>query len=274
MAVLASIVISGVISLVDYPEAIYLWKVHKFDFVVWMLAFLGTLFLGAEMGLAIAVGISLLLVIFESAYPHTSVLGRLPGTHQYRSIKQYPSAERYDGIVMVRIEAPMYFANTQNFRDKVGKYYDQAQKQQKWDQDGTEQARNDEAKVKFIILDLSAVSHVDTSALHVLTDMNTMYRNKLQVQMCLANPNRAVMRNLVLSGLADDIGRERIFVSLHDAVKYCLQELDNWERNVLQNPTELDSLMHDVEPASSPRKMNNSLRGFSDDPVTDEEAGL
>ncbi len=93
LAVLGSIVISGVISLVDYPEAIYLWKVYKFDFAVWMLAFFGTLFLGAELGLAMAVGISLLLVIFESAYPHAAVLGRLEGTHVYRNIKQYPTAE-------------------------------------------------------------------------------------------------------------------------------------------------------------------------------------
>ena len=118
---LASIVISGVISLVDYEEAIYLWKVHKFDFGNWMLAFLGTLFLGVELGLGIAVGISLLLVIFESAYPHTAILGRLPGTTEYRNIKNYPQAERYDGIVVVRIDAPIYFANTQNIRDKVRK---------------------------------------------------------------------------------------------------------------------------------------------------------
>ena len=86
-ATLASIVISGVISLVDYEEAIYLWKVHKFDFSNWMFAFLGTLFLGVELGLGIAVGLSLMLVVFESAYPHTAVLGRLPGTTEYRNIK-------------------------------------------------------------------------------------------------------------------------------------------------------------------------------------------
>ena len=73
--------------MVDYDEAIYLWKVHKFDFGNWMLAFIGTLFLGVELGLGIAVGISLLLVVFESAYPHTAVLGRLPGTTEYRNVK-------------------------------------------------------------------------------------------------------------------------------------------------------------------------------------------
>ena len=94
-----------------------------------MLAFLGTLFLGVELGLGIAVGISLLLVIFESAYPHTAILGRLPGTTEYRNIKNYPQAERYDGIVVVRIDAPIYFANTQNIRDKVRKYETNAKRE-------------------------------------------------------------------------------------------------------------------------------------------------
>ena len=91
-------------------------------FGVWVIAFVGTLFLGVEIGLAISVGISLLLIIYESAFPHTAVLGRLPGSTVYRNIKQYPLAERYDGIVIVRIDAPIYFANTDNIRSKLLKY--------------------------------------------------------------------------------------------------------------------------------------------------------
>lgn len=87
------------------------------------------MFLGVEIGLAIAVSVSLLLVTYESAYPHTAVLGRLPGTTVYRNVKQYPDAERYDGIVMVRIDAPIYFANTQNVREKIMKYERLAEEQ-------------------------------------------------------------------------------------------------------------------------------------------------
>merc|ERR1712174_108660 len=51
LAVLASIIISGVTGLIDYTEAIHLFKVHKFGFVVWIISFLGTLFLGVEIGI-------------------------------------------------------------------------------------------------------------------------------------------------------------------------------------------------------------------------------
>eukprot|EP00578_Thalassiosira_sp_NH16_P015676 CAMPEP_0181107796 /NCGR_PEP_ID=MMETSP1071-20121207/17277_1 /TAXON_ID=35127 /ORGANISM="Thalassiosira sp., Strain NH16" /LENGTH=780 /DNA_ID=CAMNT_0023191335 /DNA_START=85 /DNA_END=2427 /DNA_ORIENTATION=+ len=226
LATLASIVISGVISLVDYSEAIYLWRVHKFDFSVWMVAFIGTLFLGVEEGLGISVGISLLLVIFESAYPHTATLGRLPGTHQYRNVKQYPEAEWYDGILLVRVDAPIYFANTQHIQEKIRKYYqraeDRAQARSVHDQDEIQ-------RIKYIIWELNPVSHIDTSGLHTMQEMNSTFKKEMDVQLCLTNPNPRVMRRLVQSGLADEIGRDHIFVSLHNAVQYCLDNMDSVE---------------------------------------------
>merc|ERR1712127_650 len=233
-ATLASIVISGVVSLVDYNEAIYLWKVHKFDFGNWMFAFLGTLFLGVELGLGIAIGISLLLVIFESAYPHTAVLGRLPGTTEYRNVKNYPQAERYDGIVVIRIDAPIYFANTQNIKEKVEKYVkaslreiaERLEEQKEQLLEKGEGALDEDTTVKFIIFELSAVAHIDTSALHILHDMHKEYSSK-GMQICFTNPNKRVMQRLVGSGIADEIGREFIFVSSHDAVDFCLREMDS-----------------------------------------------
>lgn len=213
LSTLASIVISGVVSLVDYKEAIYLWKVHKFDFGVWSFAFAGTLFLGVELGLGIAVGLSLLLVIFESAYPHTAILGRLPGTSQYRNIKNYRQAERYDGIVVVRVDAPIYFANTQNIREKIQKY---------------EKRASENKTVQFIILEFSAVAHLDTSALHTLHEMQKNFLSR-DIRFCITNPNAKVMQRLLSSGLVDEIGREHIFVSTHDAVNYCLNEMDSHE---------------------------------------------
>lgn len=230
--------ISGVISLVDYTEAIYLWRVHKFDYSVWMVAFIGTLFLGVELGLGLSVGISLLLVIFESAYPHTAVLGRLPGTHQYRNIKQYPDAELYDGIVLVRVDAPIYFANTQHVRDKIQKYYKRAEETL---HDTHEihninaanneigPLQNDVQHLQFVVLDLSPVSHIDTSGLHTLQEMNATFQEDKGVQLCLSNPNPRVTQRLVQSGLANEIGRNHIFVSMHDAVHFCLDHMDTVE---------------------------------------------
>lgn len=47
-----------------------------------------------------------------------AVLGRLPGTTVYRNVKQYPEAYTYNGIVIVRVDAPIYFANTSYIKDR------------------------------------------------------------------------------------------------------------------------------------------------------------
>eukprot|EP00804_Cyclotella_cryptica_P020977 CCRYP_009304-RA/>CCRYP_009304-RA protein AED:0.02 eAED:0.02 QI:74/1/1/1/1/1/2/72/780 len=287
LAALAAIVISGVVSLVDYTEAIYLWRIHKFDYSVWMVAFIGTLFLGVELGLGLSVGISLLLVIFESAYPHTAVLGRLPGTHQYRNIKQYPDAELYDGIVLVRVDAPIYFANTQHVRDKIHKYYKRAEEMLYVDNGNqninqtnneVEPLQNEVQHVQFVVLDLNPVSHIDTSALHTLQEMNTTFQQDKGIQLCLSNPNPRVMQRLVQSGLANEIGRNHIFVSVHDAVHFCLDHMDSIEMERHLSRMSLNKL--DIHQQQQSRDLNPLKNSPSDNDINtatdnnDVEVGL
>ncbi|XP_010253336.1 PREDICTED: sulfate transporter 4.1, chloroplastic-like isoform X2 [Nelumbo nucifera] len=70
---LAAIVISAVMGLVDYGEAMFLWHVDKKDFLLWTITFIMTLFLGIEIGVLVGVGVSLAFVIHESANPHIAV---------------------------------------------------------------------------------------------------------------------------------------------------------------------------------------------------------
>lgn len=116
---------------------------------------------------------------------------------------------------MVRIDAPVYFANAQNVRDKIRKYRLAAQRELDA-QNGT---------VRYLIVEMSPVSHIDTSALHILKDMYETYLERGQ-QMLFCNPNLLVMQRFVDSGFSDLVGRDHFFVSLHDAVSWCLHEMD------------------------------------------------
>ena len=97
-------------------------QVNKLDFLVWMASFLGTLFISIEIGLGIAIGLAMLIVIYESAFPHTAMLGRIPGSGVYRNVKQYPSAQLVPGVMVCRIDAPIYFANVQWIKDRLRAY--------------------------------------------------------------------------------------------------------------------------------------------------------
>lgn len=117
---------------------------------------------------------------------------------------------------MVRVDAPIYFANTQNVREKLQKY-ERAAEIQLQERKGGE--------VKFIIWELSPVPHMDTSALHILHDMCQTYKER-GIQLCFSNPTVPVMERFVASGLVEDVGREHIFVTTHDAVSWCLSHMD------------------------------------------------
>ncbi|XP_078180868.1 sulfate transporter 4.1, chloroplastic-like [Carex rostrata] len=213
---LAAIVISAVIGLVDYDEAIFLWKVDKKDFLLWVITSITTLFFGIEIGVLVGVGFSLAFVIYESANPHVAVLGRLPGTTIYRNILQYPEAYTYNGIVVVRIDAPIYFANTSYIKDRLREY----------ELNASSDRGPDVGRIYFVILEMSPVTHVDSSAVQALKDLHQEYRDR-GIQIAIANPNRQVHLLLSKSGLIDLIGKEWYFVRVHDAVQVCLRHVQN-----------------------------------------------
>jgi len=144
------------------------------------------------------------------------VVGRLPGTSVYRNIKQYPQAELYDGLIVVRIDAPLFFASAQNVRDKIRKYRLRAERKL---------AEEGSGELKYLIIELTPVSHIDTSALHILEDMLVNYSSRGQ-QLVFSNPSLSVMQRMVSSGFADRVGRQHFFSCSHDAVNWCLDQMD------------------------------------------------
>ncbi|XP_010922414.1 sulfate transporter 4.1, chloroplastic isoform X2 [Elaeis guineensis] len=215
---LAAIVISAVMGLVDYEEALFLWRIDKKDFLLWTITCITTLVLGIEIGVIVGVGFSLAFVIHESANPHIAVLGRLPGTTVYRNILQYPEAYTYNGIVVVRIDAPIYFANISYIKDRLREY--------EHNLSGTVNRGPDVGRIYFVILEMSPVTYIDSSAVQALKDLHQEY-NSRGIQIAVANPNQEVHRLLSRSGLIDLIGKEWCFVRVHDAVQVCLQHVQH-----------------------------------------------
>merc|ERR1740138_1772196 len=82
---LASIVINSIIPLVAFGEAKSLFRVSRNDFVLWVVAFIGTMVFGVLPGICLAVMLSLAIVIYESVRPQIMILWRIPGTTIYRN---------------------------------------------------------------------------------------------------------------------------------------------------------------------------------------------
>ncbi|CAH2053897.1 unnamed protein product [Thlaspi arvense] len=236
---LAAIVISAVSGLVDYEGAIFLWRVDKRDFTLWTITSTTTLIFGIKIGVLIGVrltevqhllfqvGFSLAFVIYESANPHIAVLGRLPGTTVYRNTKQYPEAYTYNGIVIVRTDAPIYFANISYIKDRLREYEVAIDKHTNR---GPELER-----IYFIILEMWPVTYIDSSAVEALKELYEEYKTR-DIQLAISNPNREVLRTLARSGIVELIGKEWYFVRVHDAVQVCLHYVESSN----QTPTNVE----------------------------------
>nr|KJB46950.1 hypothetical protein B456_008G002800 [Gossypium raimondii]KJB46952.1 hypothetical protein B456_008G002800 [Gossypium raimondii] len=118
LVVLSAIIISAMLGLIDYEAAIHLWNVDKFDFLVCIGAYAGVVFASVEVGLVIAVAISVVRLLLFVARPRTSVLGNLPDSTIYRNVEQYPNANHVHGVLILEIDAPIYFANSSYLRER------------------------------------------------------------------------------------------------------------------------------------------------------------
>ncbi|KAL9226094.1 hypothetical protein vseg_001944 [Gypsophila vaccaria] len=252
---LAAIVISAVMGLVDYEEAMLLWRVDKKDFSLWIITFASTLFLGIEIGVLIGVGVSLAFVIHESANPRIAVLGRLPGTTIYRNTQQYPEAYTYNGIVVVRVDAPMYFANTSFIKDRLREYESNI--------DDFMRRGPEVEQVHFVIIEMSPVTYIDSSAAQALKDLYHEYKSR-GIQIVIANPNRDVLLTLTKASLVDLIGKEWYFVRVHDAVQVCLQHV----QGLNEKPTTPNSVFD-----GKPSFFQRLGRRRDDLPTVDLESG-
>ncbi|CAJ1393429.1 unnamed protein product [Effrenium voratum] len=205
--VLAAIVISSVAPLVAYREAGKLWRVKKQDFFLWVAAFLGTLFLGVLQGIALAVGLSMCIVIYESVRPQITILWRLPGTTIYRNLKQESSGAFVPNVFIARIGSSIYFANAFFIKDWLRARIS---------------ALAQINRTEYIVLEMTAVVSVDSTALHVLEDLVLDFRSK-GVQIAFAMVGNRLDRTFRKAGLANFVGERWFFPTVHDAVVGCLR---------------------------------------------------
>ncbi|KAG2722274.1 hypothetical protein I3760_02G121700 [Carya illinoinensis] len=212
LVVLSSIIISAMLGLIDYEAAIHLWKIDKFDFTVCMGAYLGVIFGSVEIGLVIAVTLSLLRVLLFVARPRTSVLGNIPKYSMvYRSTDQYPIANNVPGVLILQIDAPIYFANANYLRERISRRIYEEEDRIK---------SSVETSLHYVILDLSAVGSIDTSGISMLEEIKKIADRK-ELELLLANPRSEVIKKLDKSKFIENIGQERIYLTVREAVAAC-----------------------------------------------------
>lgn len=198
-AVLAAVIVVAVSGLFGWKEMKHLWHTDKKDLAMLLVTFITTLTVGVEAGILSGVILSLSLVIYSSSRPHYAILGRLPGTSIYRNIDRYREATEEKGVLIIRPDARLYFANLDYLRKVVDQEYAQR------------------SGIEMIVVNCEAVAGVDSSGIKMMIDLVRDY-NRMGVRfrfLGMIGPVRDVLRR---NGLSSAIDLEHAYTRVSDIV--------------------------------------------------------
>lgn len=196
-AVLAAIIMVAVFGLIEYEKFKKLWKLGHYDRYMLLATFAGTLFIGIKEGILLGISLSVIMLLYRSARPNYSVMGKIPGTTIYRNVRRYKTEQKPEFLIF-RFDAPLHFANADYFKSKV------------------EELIREHPETKCLILDLNGVNEMDSTGLDTLFEIQNNLKNE-KIDLRLAQVKSAV-RDIIHRKVSKDELPE-FFMRIEDAVK-------------------------------------------------------
>lgn len=207
-AVLGAIIITAVVGLIEVEELKRLYQLNRAEFWLAVAAALGVLTFGTLQGIAIGVVLSLSVLVAAASKPLIPVLGRKPDDDIYYDIAEYPTAETYPGLTIIRFDGPLFFANTSALQDRI-----------------RELTIDVEPPVTTLILDMQSTNYADLEGADKLDQISTDLAGQ-GITLCLAQMHARTGRFLDKSGVLETIGSDNIYDSVDKAVAAFKQKLE------------------------------------------------
>jgi MFS superfamily sulfate permease-like transporter len=199
-AVLAAVVVVYSLHLIKPEEFREIVRVRTLEFRWALIAFSGVILLGTLRGILVAVIVSLLALARQEYNPPVHVLGRKRGTNVFRpQSSEHPDDENWPGLLIVRPEGRLFFANVERVVDKIWLLIESAQ-------------------AKTVVVDGRAVTELEYTALKMLTAAEEKLRRG-GITLWLAGLNPTVLTVVQRSKLGATLGRERMFFNLQAAIE-------------------------------------------------------
>jgi high affinity sulfate transporter 1 len=201
MAALGALVVYAALRLVDMPEFKRLARFRRSELILALSTTVGVLVFGVLYGVLVAVGLSILDLLRRVARPHDAIQGFVPGVAGMHDIDDYATAELVPGLVVYRYDAPLFFANAENFRERALDAVDQSP-----------------FPVEWFVLNAEGNVEVDLTALDALDQLRAELAAR-GIVFAMARVKQDLRVMLESAGMIDKIGEDRIFMTLPTAVE-------------------------------------------------------
>jgi MFS superfamily sulfate permease-like transporter len=198
-ATLAAIVIVYSVGLIQPAEFRAIHAVRTMEFRWALVACVGVLVFGTLKGILVAIIVSMIGLSSQAAHPRVHVIGRKRGADVLRPLSpEYPDDETFEGLLLLRPEGRLFFANAQSVADQI-------------------RALAEQHHPRVVALDLSRVPDVEYSALQALMEGERRATERGAV-FWLVGLNPAVLEVVRRAGLADRLGRDRMLFNARAAI--------------------------------------------------------
>jgi high affinity sulfate transporter 1 len=200
-ATLAAVVIVYSVGLIEPAEFREILSVRRTEFAWAVVAMIGVILLGTLQGIVVAIIVSLLALAYQVSDPPVHVLGRKPGTNVYRpQSAEHIDDEHFDGLLLLRPEGRVFFANAERIADKIRPLIDVA-------------------NPKVVVLDLRSVFDLEYTALKMLTGAEQQLQEK-GISLWLVGMSPSVWEMVIKAPLGHALGEARMFLNLELAIEH------------------------------------------------------
>lgn len=213
-AALGALVIYAATRLVDVAEILRIARFRWSELILTVLTAVAVVVFGVLTGIGIAIGLSVLDLIRRMTHAHDGVLGYAPGVPGMHDVDDYPSATQVPGLVVYRYDAPLFFANSDDFLARARAAVEASPQPVYWF------LLNAEANVE---VDLTAVDTMDVLR-ERLADQDILFT--------MARVKQDLRDQLVAAGFVGKVGEDLIFATLPTAVR----AYADWHRARFGNP--------------------------------------
>ena len=200
-AALGALVIYAALRLVDVPEFKRLARFRHSELILALATTAAVLVLGVLYGVLVAIVLSILDLLRRVARPHDAIQGFVPGVAGMHDIDDYPNAKLEPGLLVYRYDAPLFFANAENFRERA-----------------LAAVAELPGPVEWFVLNAEANVEVDLTALDALDQLRVDLQRR-GVVFVMARVKQDLRDELEAAGLLDKIGEDHIFPTLPTAVE-------------------------------------------------------
>lgn len=228
--VLNAIIVNGASHLMEWSQMKWLWslcrkspndhvRMYYVDFTVWWVACLCTLRMGAFAGILVAVGASLLLIVYQVADPPLIPLGYVEDRGRWMNLWSHDEARERSGMAVFRIEGPLFYANIESVQEWLAEL------------EVTRAAEGD--PLKAVILSAAAMPFVDTTAIQALKQTIENYHQR-NISFLIANASGQPSR--IFKQVLKDLLPATYGFTVEESLQYLLQE----EEKMLDSSPELE----------------------------------